>query len=181
MVTQEVRWYVTRVISGQEKKVKGYIEVELKRENQHENVKQILIPMEKYVQLKDGKRLQKERNYFPGYIFIEASLNGEVLAIIRNINGVVGFLGPKDNPDALRPSEVNRMLGRVDAVNESGDNTEMAFLMGERVKVIDGPFNGFVGTIEEIYEDRKKVKVIVKIFERATPIELSYTQIHKEA
>ncbi len=176
----EFKWYVVRVISGQEKKIKAYIESELKREGLEENVSQILIPMEKVVQLKNGKKITKERNYYPGYIMIEANLEGEMVHIIKNVLGVVGFLGSKDNPEPLRTSEINRMLGRVDALNESGDNIEVPYLVGEPVKVIDGPFNGFSGVIEEINEEKKKLKVIVKIFGRRTPLELNYIQVEKE-
>jgi transcriptional antiterminator NusG len=176
----EFKWYVVRVISGQEKKIKAYIESELKREGLEENVSQILIPMEKVVQLKNGKKITKERNYYPGYIMVEANLEGEMVHIIKNVLGVVGFLGSKDRPEPLRASEINRMLGRVDALNESGDNVEVPFLVGEPVKVIDGPFNGFSGVIEEINEEKKKLKVIVKIFGRRTPLELNYIQVEKE-
>ncbi|RYG18694.1 MAG: transcription termination/antitermination factor NusG, partial [Chitinophagaceae bacterium] len=170
----EFKWYVVRVISGQEKKIKAYIESELKREGLEENLSQILIPMEKVVQLKNGKKVTKERNYYPGYIMVEANLEGEMVHIIKGVLGVVGFLGAKDNPEPLRLSEINRMLGRVDALNESGDNMEVPFLVGEPVKVVDGPFNGFTGVIEEINEEKKKLKVIVKIFGRRTPLELNY-------
>ncbi|MGZ5280815.1 MAG: transcription termination/antitermination protein NusG [Bacteroidia bacterium] len=176
----EFKWYVVRVISGQERKIKAYIESELKREGLEENVSQILIPMEKVVQLKNGKKITKERNYYPGYIMVEANLEGEMVHIIKNVLGVVGFLGSKDRPEPLRASEINRMLGRVDALNESGDNVEVPFLVGEPVKVIDGPFNGFTGVIEEINEEKKKLKVIVKIFGRRTPLELNYIQVEKE-
>jgi transcriptional antiterminator NusG len=176
----EFKWYVVRVISGQEKKIKAYIESELKREGLEENVSQILIPMEKVVQLKNGKKIFKERNYYPGYIMVEANLEGEMVHIIKGVLGVVGFLGAKDHPEPLRASEINRMLGRVDALNESGDNVEVPYLVGEPVKVIDGPFNGFSGVIEEINEEKKKLKVIVKIFGRRTPLELNYIQVEKE-
>lgn len=176
----EFKWYVIRVISGQEKKIKQYIESELKREGLEEKVSQILIPMEKVVQLKNGKKVTKERNFYPGYVLLEASLEGELQHIIKNVVGVVGFLGSKDEAVPLRPSEVNRILGKVDAINESGDNMEVPFLVGEPVKVVDGPFNGFSGVIEEINEEKKKLKVIVKIFGRRTPLELNYMQVEKE-
>lgn len=176
----EFKWYVARVISGQEKKVKQYIETELRRENLEDRVKQILIPMEKVVQLKNGKKVTKERNYYPGYIMIEASLEGEIGHIIKSVPGVVGFLGAKGVPEPLRASEINRMLGKVDEANEAGDNVEVPFMLGEPVKVIDGPFNGFSGMIEDINEEKKKLKVIVKIFGRRTPLELNYMQVEKE-
>src|SRR5207248_9515074 len=105
---------------------------------------------------------------------------GEVAHVIKGVTGVVGFLGPKDKPQAMRAAEVNRILGKVDALNELGDNMEVPYLIGEPVKVIDGAFNGFSGTIEEINEDKKKLKVIVKIFGRRTPLELNYMQVEKE-
>jgi transcriptional antiterminator NusG len=176
----EFKWYVARVISGQEKKVKQYIETELKREGMDALLSQILIPMEKVIQLKNGKKITKERNFYPGYIMIEANLDGELQHIIKNVPGVVGFLGSKNAPEPLRLSEINRMLGKVDAANESGDNMEVPYLVGEPIKVIDGPFNGFSGVIEEINEEKKKLKVIVKIFGRRTPVELNYMQVEKE-
>ncbi len=177
----DFKWYVIRVISGQEKKIKTHLENELKREGYDTRVNQILIPMEKVIQLKNGKKVAKERNYFPGYVLLEAVLEGELAHIIKSINGVVGFLGAKNGePDALRPSEVNRILGKVDAINEAGDNVEIPFHINEAVKVIDGPFNGFSGVIEEINEEKKKLKVIVKIFGRRTPLELGYMQVEKE-
>jgi transcription termination/antitermination protein NusG len=177
---QDFKWYVLRVISGQERKVKQYIETELKRENLADFVNQILIPMEKVVQLRKGKKVTKERNYFPGYIMLEGTLEGEVAHVIKSVTGVVGFLGSKDKPEPLRASEINRMLGKVDALNELGDNMEVPYLIGEPVKVIDGPFNGFSGMIEEINEEKKKLKVVVKIFGRRTPVELKYMQVEKE-
>lgn len=177
---REHKWYVLRVISGQEKKIKQYIETELKRENLSDRLSQILIPMEKVVQLRKGKKVTKERNYYPGYIILEADLEGETKHTITNVLGVVHFLPSNDKPEPMRPSEINRMLGKVDAINEAGDNIEMPFLVGEPVKVIDGPFNGFSGVIEEINEEKKKLKVIVKIFGRRTPVELNYMQVEKD-
>lgn len=176
----DFKWYVIRVISGQENKIKKHIETEVRREGYEERLNQILIPLEKVVQLKNGKKVQKERNYFPGYVLVEAILEGELKHIIKGVNGVVGFLGSKDEPVPLRPSEVNRILGKVDAINEAGDNMEIPFHIDEPVKVIDGPFNGFSGVIEEINEEKKKLKVIVKIFGRRTPLELGYMQVEKE-
>lgn len=176
------KWYVLRVISGQENKVKSYITMELRREGMEDAVKEILIPMEKVVQLKNNKKVTKERNTFPGYIMLEADLeNGEVVHAIRNVTGVVGFLGSKDTPEPMRLSEVNRMLGIVDKMNEAGAVEEIPFLRDETVKVIDGPFNGFIGTIQEINEEKKKLIVIVKIFGRSTPVELNYMQVEREA
>lgn len=179
-IQTEFKWYVVRAISGQEKKVKTYIENELIRANLKDFVPEILIPMEKVYQIKNGKKTSKERNYFPGYILIHANLVGEVGPIIKSINGVVGFLGSGDQPIPLRQSEVNRILGTVDEQQEQGETMLEPFIVGEPVKVTDGPFSGFSGVIEEVQEEKKKLKVMVKIFGRRTPLELNYLQVEKE-
>ncbi|PSR05358.1 MAG: transcription termination/antitermination factor NusG [Bacteroidetes bacterium SW_10_40_5] len=179
---QNFKWYVVKALSGQEKKVKQFIEAELELENLQDYVKQILIPMEKVVQLQKGKKVTKERNFYPGYILVETILNAEVETCIKNVNGVVNFLGNQTEAIPLRDAEVNRILGKVDqAQDDSGDNVEVPYRVGESVVVIDGPFNGFSGVIEEINEEKKKLKVIVKIFGRRTPVELNYMQVEKES
>lgn len=176
----ELKWYVVRAVSGQEKKVKQYIESEINRMNAINLVPQVLIPMEKVIQMKDGKKTSKERNYFPGYILIEAQLDGELEHIIKNITGVIGFLGSQGQPVPLRQSEVNRILGKVDEMAEQGEVVSMNYYVGEPVKVMDGPFNGFSGVVEEVNDEKKKLKVMVKIFGRKTPLELNYMQVEKE-
>ena len=181
MAEQEKKWYVVRTISGKEKKVKQYIENEINRHKMNEYVSQVLIPTEKIYQIRGGKKVSKERSFFPGYLLIEASLVGEVPHVIENVNGVIGFLGAKGEPPApLRASEVNRILGKVDEMAEAGEVMNVPFIVGETVKVIDGPFNSFSGVIEDINEEKKKLKVMVKIFGRKTPLELSYMQVEKE-
>lgn len=180
MGEQEKKWYVVRAISGNEKKVKQYLENEIKRLKLEDFISQILIPTEKVYQVRKGKNVAKERNYLPGYVLIEAILVGEVPHIIRNIPGVLGFLGSKDEPTPLRPAEVNRILGKVDELAEQGAELNVPFIVGESVTVIDGPFNSFSGVIEEINEEKKKLKVMVKIFGRKTPLELSFMQVAKE-
>lgn len=177
---KEFKWYVVRAISGQEKKVKSYIELELDRAKLRSFVPEILIPLEKRYKVKDGKKTVKEANAFPGYILVNADLVGEVPSLIKSVNGVVGFLGTGGNPIPLRMGEVNRILGKVD---ESANMEAMegdAFMVGEFVKVTDGPFNGFSGVIEEVNTEKKKLKVMVKIFGRKTPLELNYIQVEKE-
>jgi transcription termination/antitermination protein NusG len=176
----DFKWYVVRAISGQEKKVKAYIESELARAGLGDFVPQVLIPMEKVYQIKNGKKTSKERSFYPGYILIQADLVGEVAPVIKGINGVVGFLGSKDVPVPLRANEVARILGTVDEQAEKGETAMEPFIVGETVKVTDGPFSGFSGTIEEVYEEKKKLKVMVKIFGRRTPLELNYVQVEKE-
>lgn len=176
----EYKWYVVRAISGQEKKVKTYIENELQKAGLSDFVPEVLIPMEKVYQIKNGKKTSKERSFFPGYILIHANLTGEIPSIITGINGVVGFLGPKDQPTPLRTSEVNRILGTVDEQTGKGETMMEPFIIGETIKVNDGPFSGFSGVIEEVHEEKKKLKVMVKIFGRKTPLELNYVQVEKE-
>jgi transcriptional antiterminator NusG len=179
-VREGYKWYVVRAISGQEKKVKAMIESELYRDNLTEFVPEILIPTHKVFEIKNGKKTSKEKSYFPGYILIHAKLVGEVLPTIKSINGVVGFLGSEGEPIPLRQSEVNRILGQVDQTNEEGEEMLEPFIVGEFVKVTDGPFSGFSGVIEEVNEEKKKLKVMVKIFGRKTPLELNYVQVEKE-
>lgn len=172
-------WYVVRAITGQENKVKTYIENELERSGLRSFVPEILIPTEKVYQIKNGKKVAKERNAFPGYILIQAHLVGEVGPIIKSVSGVVGFLGSKDQPVPLRQSELNRILGTADELSENNVTTEEHYMVGEGVKVVDGPFNDFDGVIEEVNEEKKKLKVMVKIFGRRTPLELNYNQVQK--
>ena len=173
---------MVRAISGQETKVKAYIETEIEYAGMKDHVAQVLIPKEKVFQIRKGKKVSKERNFFPGYILIEADLIGEVPHIIKNVTSVIGFLGETKGgaPVPLRQSEVNRILGKVDELAESDEEMNIPFIIGEAVKVIDGPFNSFSGIIEEINEEKKKLKVMVKIFGRKTPLELSYMQVEKE-
>ncbi len=175
------KWYVVRAVSGQENKVKDYIEREIAQEGLTDYVEQVLVPKEKVIQVRNGKKISKERVYFPGYIMVEANLSGEVPHVIRSINGVIGFLGEVKggDPVPLRKSEVNRMLGKVDELSVSVDTVAIPYNVGETVKVIDGPFNGFNGIVERVYEEKRKLEVMVKIFGRKTPLELSYMQVEK--
>jgi len=176
-----MNWYVVRAISGKENKVKNYIETEISRLGLSEFVEEVLVPTEKVVQIRNGKKINKERVYFSGYIMVKASLVGEVPHVIRSVNGVIGFLGEVKggDPVPLRKSEVNRMLGKVDELAIQDDNVAIPFDIGETIKVVDGPFNGFNGTIENVNEEKRKLEVMVKIFGRKTPLELSFMQVEK--
>jgi len=181
MAEQSKKWYVVRAISGQEKKVKAYIEHEIAQQKLEHAVSQVLVPTEKVYQIRNGKKTSKEKNYFPGYIMVECVLAGEVEHVIKNIPGVIGFLGGQDRvPIPLRQNEVNRILGKVDELADQEEQINIPFIHGETIKVIDGPFNGFNGVIEEINEEKRKLKVMVKIFGRKTPLELNYMQVEKE-
>jgi transcriptional antiterminator NusG len=175
------KWYVVRAVSGQENKVKNYIETEINRLGMADYISQVLVPTEKVVQVRDGKKISKDRVYFPGYVMIEANLTGEIPHIIKSITGVIGFLGETKGGDAvpLRLSEVNRMLGKVDELSVKTDNISIPFTVGETIKVIDGPFNGFNGSVEKVNEEKRKLEVMVKIFGRKTPLELGFMQVEK--
>jgi transcriptional antiterminator NusG len=177
----EKKWYVVRAVSGQENKISGYIQSEIERQGLGDYLEDVLVPTEKVVQIRNGKKIQKERTYFPGYIMIKANLGGEMIHVIRSITNVIGFLGETKggDPVPLRKSEVNRMLGKVDELAINADDVAIPFVLGETVKVVDGPFNGFNGTIEKINEEKRKLEVMVKIFGRRTPLELSYLQVEK--
>ena len=180
-MSDQLKWYVVRAVSGKEKKVKQYLEAEVNRLGLSHLLPQVLIPMEKYYQMKDGKKIAKERNFYPGYVLIEAALDGELEHVIKGINSVIGFLGDKSgNAVHMRTAEVNRILGKVDEMAEQGESMNVPYYVGENVKVMDGPFNGFTGVIEEVNEEKKKLKVMVKIFGRRTPLELNYMQVEKE-
>lgn len=176
------KWYVLRAIGGKEKKVKEYIDHEVERSEISDYISQVLIPTEKVYQIRQGKKVSKERIFYPGYVLIEASLVGEVQHILKDIPHVIGFLGdPKTGePIPLRPAEVNRILGKVDELADSDEEMITPFYVGEAVRVTDGPFNSFSGIIEEVNDEKKKLKVMVKIFGRKTPLELSFMQVEKE-
>ena len=185
----EHQWYVLRAVSGKEKKVKEAIDNEVIRQDLAAYIPQVLIPSEKVYEMRNGKKRVRERNFFPGYIMIQADFsNGEAQHLVTNkelIPNVIGFLGASGSsatkdPIPLRQNEVNRILGKVDEVEEHEEKLDTPFIVGEGVKVMDGPFSGFTGMVEEVFEDRKKLNVTVKIFGRNTPVELNYIQVEKE-
>lgn len=176
------KWYVVRSVSGKEKKVKEYLELEVSRLKLEDYIAQVLIPTEKVFQIRNGKKISKEKVYLPGYVLVEAALVGEVEHVIKGIPNVIGFLGAEKggDPVPMRMSEINRLLGKVDELTSTEEEMKIPFVLGEPVKVIDGPFNNFSGVIEEINEEKKKLKVMVKIFGRKNLLELSYLQVEKE-
>lgn len=174
-------WYVLRVMGGKEKKTVSFIEKELDRLNMRDHVSKILVPTEKVYQIRNGKKISKERNFFPGYVLVEANLVGEVPHALKNITNVLGFLGATKGgvPVPMRQNEINKILGRVDEMALSDEHVNIPFIIGESVKVIDGPFNSFHAEIEGIDEQKKKLKLMVKIFGRKTPLELNFMQVEK--
>ncbi|MBA2501034.1 MAG: transcription termination/antitermination factor NusG [Chitinophagaceae bacterium] len=179
---QDTKWFVLRVVSGKERKVKEYLDKEISRSGWTDIVKQVFLPVEKVYKVQNGKKVMRERNYYPGYVMIEVlngKLNEDLREAIRNTNSVIHFLG-KENPIALRKSEVNKMLGKMDEMAEAGGvSMSEPFIVGETIKIIEGPFNDFNGVIEEVNDEKKKLKVTVKIFGRSTPVELNYMQVEK--
>ena len=182
-MTEELKpkkWYVVKAIAGKEKKAKEYIENEVAHSGFGQYVSQVLIPTEKVFSVRNGKRVSKDRTLFPGYVLIEAALEGEIMHAIRNVPNVIGFLTQKDGtPVPLQEDEVKRILGQVDELIDSEEELMEPFILGETVKIIDGPFNSFSGVIDEINLEKKKLMVIVKIFGRRTPVELSFVQVIK--
>ena len=186
MSENQKQWYVVRAIGGKENKVKEYLEAESRRSHLAEYISQVLIPTEKVYTIRNGKKVSKEKPSYPGYVLVEALFEGQIPYIIRNIPHVLGFLGEtredgrKLNAMALRPQEVSRMLGLVYQKNKKGEEQEIPFVVGEVVKVTDGPFSSFQGTIESVNSEARKLVVSVKRFGRKTPMELSFTQVEKE-
>lgn len=180
MAENNNKWYVLKAVSGKEVKVKEYIEAEMKHNPiLSRAVTQVLIPMEKHAAMKNGKRVVKEKTSMPGYVLIEADLTSrEIAPTLRYMPNVMGFLGGMDNPTPCKQSDVNRLLGTVEETLVK-EEFEIPYLIGDTVKVTDGPFNGFDATIEEVNSEKHKLKVVVKIFGRKTPLELSYTQVEK--
>lgn len=182
-VEQDTKWYVLRIVSGKEKKVKEYLDKEIQINGWDKVILQVLCPLEKVFKVQNGKKVLREKILFPGYIMLEAlegKLNDVMIQGIQSVTNVIHFLG-KEHPIALRKSEVNKMFGKMDEVSEQGIGIAEPYIVGETVKIIDGPFNDFNGTVEEVNEEKKKLRVMVKIFGRDTPVELSYTQVEKVA
>lgn len=178
---QDTKWYVLRVVSGKERKVKEHLDKEVRLSGWSNAIIQVLCPVEKVFKVTNGKKALREKILFPGYLMIEAvegKFNDTMLQTIVAVTGVIHFLG-KENPTPLRKSEVNKMFGNLDEVMEQGVQMAEPFIIGETIKVIDGPFNEFNGTIEEVSEEKRKLKVSVKIFGRAQIVELNFTQVEK--
>ncbi len=180
MSEENAKWYVVRVFSGHENKVKNLIEAEL-RDNDalKARIFEILVPMEKVFEVKDGKKRTKTKNFFPGYVLLNADLDNKVKDFIVNTASVMGFLGSKNHPNPLQPDEVNRIVGRISKGNET-ERTDTIFRTGDYVKIIDGPFNNFSGFVQEVYEEKMKIKVMVSIFGRKTPVEIDFAQAELE-
>ena len=183
MTEQKKEWYVLRAISGKEAKVKEVLDAAAKNTELGKYVSQVLIPTEKVYTTRNGKKVLKERTLYSGYVFVQAILTGEVEYELRNTTNVIDFLRGRakgSKPESLRESEVMRMLGRADELSEPAEEDTDRYIVGEPVKVTFGPFSGFSGVIKEVNSEKKKIKVEVKIFGRATDLELENSQVERE-
>ncbi len=181
-MSEETKWYSLRVISGKERSIKERIDKEIKAEGWEEYVPNVIVPTEKVYKIRNGKKVIQERNILPGYILIEAlpsKLRGDVVSQITNVQNVIHFLG-KNEPIPMQNSEAKRLLGVVDDTQGSSETLVEPFIIGESVRITDGGFNDFVGEILEINEEKKKLKVVVKIFGRGTEMELGFMQVEKQ-
>ena len=184
---KETKWYVLRVVSGKERSVKEYLDKDIIRQGWSADIIQVFLPMDKVYKVQNGKKVMREKNFYPGYVFMEVvdgKLSEDMILHISNISNIMHFLtdgkGSKGKIISLRKSEVNKMLGKMDEMGEAGGMTmSEPFIIGETIKIIDGAFNDFNGVIEEVNDEKKKLKVIVKIFGRSTPVELNYMQVEK--
>ena len=176
-----MKWYVLRAVSGKEAKVKEYLEKAIVNNDVlKDNVGEILLPTEKYAVLRNGKRVIKEKLYLPGYVLIQARLQGEVAHTLRFMPNVLGFLGGLDNPSPVKQADINRILGSAEESTIEVAEVAVPYNVDDAVKVTDGPFSGFSGIIEEVNAEKRKLRVMVKIFGSKSPLELSFSQVEKE-
>lgn len=177
-----MKWYIVRAVSGKEKKCKEYLDIEINRLKMSSYIAQVLVPTERVIQVRNGKKTIKDKNILPGYIMVQTNLEGEVKHLIKSIPNIMGFLSGVQggDPMPMRENEVNRILGKADESLDLEDQMLIDFTIGDSVKVVDGPFNNFDGVIEEVNEEKKKLKIMIKIFGRKTPVELNYMQVEKQ-
>ena len=179
----EKKWYALRTISGKEQKVKQLLEAEIKNSDLGHYVSQVLLPTEKVYVTRGNKKVVKEKTRMSGYIFVEAVLTGEIEYELKNTTDIIDFVRNRENPpkpEPVREAEINRMLGAADDVIEGVDEGVNDYMVGEEVKVISGPFNGFIGEIEDVNREKRTLKVMVKVFGRKTPLELENSQVERE-
>lgn len=179
MDEQELKWYAIHVLSGHEKKVKAYLENEVEHAGWGERITQVLIPSEDVTEMREGKRRTKNRVFFPGYMLVEMVLDKETQYLVLNTPGITNFVGPKNQPQPLRQDEIDRILGRVQE-SVGKEVLDIPFCEGDPIKVTDGPFTDFTGFVDEVNQEKRKVKVMVSIFGRSTPVELDFLQVELE-
>jgi len=174
-----MEWYALRVISGKEKKIRETLLLEVERSGYQEEILEVLVPSENIIEMRDGKKKVRNRVFFPGYLLIKMNMSKEARFLVENINGVMSFVGPKGDPQPLKPDEINRILGVVEG-REGQEVLAYPFKVGDAVKVTDGPFMDFTGFVQEVNDEKQKLKVSVSIFGRPTPIELDFLQVELE-
>lgn len=177
--TNQKKWYVVKTYSGQENKVKVLIEEEAKRQKLDDRITRVVVPSEKVYEMKDGKKKSKTKTFFPGYILVEAILDKETKHLILNVPYVISFVGPRGKPAPLQAEEVRRIVGSLEEKGEEGI-LEVPFAIGAPVRVVEGPFYNFTGFVQEVNKERMKLKVMISIFGRKTPIELDFSQVEVE-
>jgi len=170
------RYYVLRVFTSQEAQIKTYLEQEAKRLGLEDSIGEMLIPTETIIEMKDGKKKVKSKTFFPGYLMVEMVLDDKTRHLISNTPGFLGFAGHPTDPQPLRPDEVDRVLGRVEEKRVSA-TVEVLFQVDDKVKISDGPFKDFIGSVKEINHEKRKLKVLVSIFGRSTPVEVDFLQV----
>lgn len=173
------KWYALRIFTGQEAAVKDLIEREMKRLGFFDRIEEVVIPEETVFEVRNGKRKQRVKNFLPGYVLIKCVLDRRLQEEIESLQSVVNFIGRRKDPTPLQKSEIERILGRVEERKDIA-TVETAFSIGDPVKVIDGPFNTFIGTVKEVNNEKQKLKVEVGILGRKTPVELDFTQVELE-
>lgn len=174
-----MEWYALRVISGKEKKIRETLLLEVERSGYQDEILEVLVPSENIIEMRDGKKKVRNRVFFPGYLLIKMNMSKEARFLVENINGVMSFVGPKGDPQPLKPDEINRILGVVEG-REGQEVLAYPFKVGDAVKVTDGPFMDFTGFVQEVNDEKQKLKVSVSIFGRPTPIELDFLQVELE-
>ena len=174
------RWYSVSVLSNFEKKIAEQIRTAVVEAGLEEQIEEVLVPTEEVIEVRRGKKVTTERRFMPGYVLVRMEMSDRGYHLISSINRVTGFLGPQSRPMPMRDAEVNQILNRVQE-GEDAPRTLISFEIGERVKVNDGPFEGFDGMIEQVDDDHQRLKVAVSIFGRETPVELEFTQVSKQA
>lgn len=177
---KQKKWYTLRVISGQENKVKAHLESEIHFKGYEDRFGRIVVPSEPVLEMRDGKKRLKNRVFFPGYVLIEMVLDNQTQHLVQEIPGVISFVGPRNHPTEVKPEEVEAVLRKVEKPEAEIEQVEVPFRVGDAIRVTDGPFADFTGIIEEVNEEKKKVKVSVSIFGRPTPVELDFLQIELE-
>ncbi|WP_299930686.1 transcription termination/antitermination protein NusG [uncultured Pelagimonas sp.] len=173
------RWYSVSVLSNFEKKIAEQIRTAVEEQELHDQIDEVLVPTEEVIEVRRGKKVTTERRFMPGYVLVHMEMSDQGYHLVNSINRVTGFLGPQGRPMPMRDAEVDAMIGRVQESDEA-PRIEIRFETGEKVKVTDGPFEGFDGMVEGVDDDTQKLKVSVSIFGRETPVELDFTQVSKE-